>query len=113
MSLTYSLYDKTLLLKIEGDLLGFAEEKELYKVAERHLSQTTNCIVDTSQMGHINSKGLSILVRILTLLDKSSGTMVLISPPSQFNKLLKITKLDKVFLTAESRSEALRVLPST
>lgn len=109
MSLIYCLYNKTLLIKVEGDLLGLPHEQEIYRVADIHLhSQATHCVVDTRQMGHINSKGLGIMVRILTLLDKTNGQMILISPPVQFQKLLKITKLDKVFKFAVSRAEALQ-----
>ncbi|WP_345374490.1 STAS domain-containing protein [Algivirga pacifica] len=111
MSLTYCLYDNILLLKLYGDLLGLKDERAFYLLSERHIRmQRNHCIIDTSSLGHVNSKGLSIFVRIFTLMEQQQLRMVLIAPPAQLQRLLKVTKLDKVFTIVRTRSEALRLV---
>ena len=113
MDFRYSFFviDKTLAVSCEGDLLGLGREKNLFRLAEDMVKAgCTSCSMDLSSVRYMNSKGLSLLIRFLTLFRNNGGEMILIRPTSKANKLLTITKLDKIFSTADSRGEALVVL---
>ncbi|PWJ39212.1 STAS domain-containing protein [Sediminitomix flava] len=111
MIFDYYLHNDILLLRVEGDLLGLPHEAALVRIARLHLNENVkHCAVDLSDIKHINSRGMSLLIRILNLVDHLHGNMVLINPPAQTKKLLKITKLDLAFVTVDTRSEGVRLL---
>jgi anti-anti-sigma factor len=107
----FFLYDHVLLITLEGDLLGMSQEQELIPLVAHYVRFSVNhCIVDLSKVQHMNSTGLSFLIRILGTVSASEGKMVLIHPTDQVSKLFTITKLDRIFTVQSSRSEALHYL---
>lgn len=113
MELTYSCFvvGNTLVVTCHGDLLGISLEKQLFKQAS-DLAKigVVNCSADLSDVRYMNSKGLSLLIRMLTMFRNAGGDMILIQPNSKANKLLTITKLDKIFKAVDSRGDALKLL---
>ncbi len=67
-------------------------------------------MLDLALTKHVNSKGLNILIKTLTLLDEQQGDLIMINASDQLKKLFRITKLDMVFKLADQRSEALQIL---
>ncbi|OHX68073.1 STAS domain-containing protein [Flammeovirga pacifica] len=111
MKYSFLIYDGVITVKLIGDFLGHPEEKSFIRDSKLFTrSGITNFIIDASEINHMNSGGLSMLVRLYTDISQNNGKMLLISSPSQLTKLLKITKLDKVFQTSNSRSKALQTL---
>ncbi|MEM6299332.1 MAG: STAS domain-containing protein, partial [Bacteroidota bacterium] len=99
--------DKLLHIIIEGDLLGLAEEQEVLEFIKEETGNGFRlCTVDISQIGYMNSTGLSLLIRMLTRFRNFGGDMALVNPSEQVTKLLVITKLHAIFTIAATREEA-------
>ncbi|MBB6459355.1 STAS domain-containing protein [Flammeovirga kamogawensis] len=111
MEYSFFIYDQIINIKLKGDYLGLPKEKILIRDAKIFTkSGNIDFVVDASEVNHMNSGGLSMLVRLYTDISQHNGKMLIISPPEQLTKLLKITKLDKVFQTVTRRGEAMQLL---
>ncbi|MBD0403459.1 STAS domain-containing protein [Flammeovirga sp. EKP202] len=111
MEYSFFIYDGIICIKLKGDFLGLPKEKILIRDAKAFTkSGNTDFVIDAREVNHMNSGGLSMLVRLYTDISTHNGRMLLISPPEQLAKLLRITKLDKVFQTSERRGEAMQKL---
>ena len=66
--------------------------------------------VDMAGLQHMNSTGLGLLVRFLTRIRNTGGELVLTHVNDTLNKLLLITKLERVFSITESVDEAADLL---
>ncbi len=105
----YYFVGNTLVIAIEGDLLGAGVEPQVQKLAYQYCPKLTrHIIVDLSQINHLNSVGLSLLLKILTRVRNEGGEMVIVRPKEKAYKILAITKLDKIFIMASSKTEALK-----
>lgn len=67
---------------------------------------STNLIIDMSDMRYMNSTGLNILVNLLTIYRNKGHEAVIINVPEKINQLLVITKLNSVFNIINSLKEA-------
>ncbi len=111
MDFNYFLYENIIVMQLEGDLLGFSKEEELLTLSSNYLKfGLFHCVIDLQRVQHMNSAGLSFLVRALTTLKNKNGKTVLVKPSQQTNKLLSITKLDRVFTITQSRQAAIRLI---
>ncbi|TAH18022.1 MAG: anti-sigma factor antagonist [Cytophagales bacterium] len=101
-----------LLLQVEGDLLGSPDDLKLLHLAEHHLLEKgiRQVAIDISKVHYMNSTGLTILIRMLTLYRNVGGEVVLINPSDSVNKVLIITKLNAIFQVLKNTEEALQVL---
>lgn len=111
MEYAHYFIDNTLCLSIKGDLLGLTSEREIVQVVETYsLHGVRKVVLDLKFTNHVNSKGLNILIKVLTHLDDLHGDLLVINVSEQLKKLFKITKLDMVFKVAQHRTEALFIL---
>ncbi len=111
MEFTYFLYGNIMVLQLEGDLLGVSQESNLLALVNSYLLfGNFHCIVDLKRIHYMNSTGLSFLVRVLTALKQKQGKTILVNPNQQLIKLLKITKLDRMFTVASSQHAAIQLL---
>ncbi|GAB4337983.1 MAG: hypothetical protein OHK0038_16550 [Flammeovirgaceae bacterium] len=100
-----------LFISIKGDLLGLESEWSLVKLLDDYsLFKINHCVLDISELMYVNSKGLNVLIKMLTNLDERQGDMIVMNPTSQVQKLFTITKLDMVFKMTTSRFDALCLL---
>jgi anti-sigma B factor antagonist len=108
----HEIIDDVLLISINGDLLGLPEDQKLLHLAESQMLDKgiTRCAIDISNAHYINSTGLTILIRILTLYRNVGGEVVLINPSPSVSKVLVITKLNAIFQVLKTKEEALNVL---
>lgn len=104
-----------LLINIEGDLLGLPEDTKLLSLAEQNLLDAGSHLaaIDISNVHYMNSTGLTILIRILTMYRNVGGEVVLINPSSSVHKVLVITKLNAIFQVLKNMEEAVQVLNHT
>ena len=111
MNFSHNLKNNILFLQLEGDLLGANKENEVLDVVKEQMdNQAKDCVVDISQVGYMNSTGLSFLIRLLTRFRNAGGDLVLLNPSEQAKKLLVITKLNNIFTVATSEEQALEIL---
>ena len=66
--------------------------------------------IDLSDVKYMNSSGIGVLISILTKARNRSGDMAVIKPSEHIQKLLLITKLNKIFKIANTENEALELL---
>ncbi|SFF50372.1 STAS domain-containing protein [Thermoflexibacter ruber] len=108
----HEITDDVLLVSVNGDLLGLPEDQKLLHLAESQMLENniTRCAIDISNAHYINSTGLTILIRILTLYRNAGGEVVLINPSPSVSKVLVITKLNAIFQVLKNKEEALNAL---
>jgi anti-sigma B factor antagonist len=111
MEFNHNINDNVLELFVSGDLLGLSKEQRILDFVQEHIeNQITRCSIDISDVGYMNSTGLSLLIRLLTRLRNQGGDLVLVSPSDQVKKLLVITKLNAIFSVVENQNEAIGFL---
>lgn len=111
MDYNYFLYENIIIIELEGDLLGVSQEESLLQMCMGYLKTGDyHCIIDLRKIHYMNSTGLSFLVRMFTAMKEREGRTILVNPSSQAVKLLEITKLNRVFSLAYSRSSAIHEL---
>ncbi|MCC5945285.1 MAG: STAS domain-containing protein [Bernardetiaceae bacterium] len=113
MEFQTDIRENILYVDISGDLLGINREQELLNFVQEQIQEDVkHCAVDISQVGYMNSTGLSFLIRLLTRFRNQGGDLVLVNPSEQARKLLVITKLNNIFSVCDSNSEAIKALKS-
>jgi anti-sigma B factor antagonist len=101
-------------IKLEGNYLIEQEQVKVLQKIERFISEGfSKFILDLSSLNHINSAGLSVLIRVLTKSRTAGGDTVLINIPKNILQLLIITKLNSVFTSYEDISNAKDALSNT
>ena len=114
MNFSHQITDNTLVLKIEGDLIGENNGPMIIELVNDMLNQGIKlCAVDISSVRYINSSGIGVLITILTKFRNKEGEVVLVQPSEQVKKLLIITKLYNIFSIKHSMEEAMQALQQT
>ena len=112
MDFKYSIDKKKqhVLVKLSGNLIAQNQTTELLEDIEDHiLDNFTFFIVDLTELDHMNSNGLNILINILTKSRNAGGETVITGLSEKINKLIVITKLNTVFSIAKNQEEALEM----
>ena len=113
MELVHQIKEDCLLLILKGDLLGENSSTEILEIVNNAISNKIVAVaIDLAGVRYINSSGLGVLITLLTKTKNKEGDIVLINPSEQVNKLLRITRLDSVFTSFETKEEAFRKLKS-
>lgn len=101
----------TLLLHLEGDLIGEQSGIEIIDMVNNYINDgILKLAVDLSKVRYMNSSGIGVLITLLTKLRNAGGEMAIINPSEQIKKLLIITKLNTIFKVYASESEAIEGL---
>ena len=107
MTITSSVQNGILFIRLSGDLIGSPDTDQLLKSVNEHLGETLNfCAVDLSEVRYINSTGIGVLVSLLTKFRSRGGEMVLINPADHPKKILALTKLTNIFAIATDEAAA-------
>jgi anti-sigma B factor antagonist len=94
-------------IRLDGDLIGEAIGGRLLEAVQDLLFEgARHFVIDLSAVRYVNSAGIGLLITLLTKIRNKDGEMVLMRPSGHFNKLLLITKLNKIFHVVEQASEA-------
>ena len=70
-------------------------------------------VLDLKDLNHINSAGLSVMIRVMTKARTAGGDAVLINIPEKIKQLLVITKLNSVFSTYDDMDSAKQALSNS
>ncbi len=96
----------SLIIRLSGDLIGENDGTAMLEVVNDALhKQTSKCIIDISDLRYINSRGIGVLITILTKFRNKGGEVFLLKPSESVKKLLVITKLNSIFQIIQSESE--------
>jgi len=107
MNFSKEIKNKSLIVRISGDLIGEDSGTQLLSVANDAINQQlSNCIIDIADLRYINSSGIGVLITILTKFRNKGGEVYLMNPSDSVKKLLIITKLNAIFQTITSEDEA-------
>lgn len=117
MSFSYTLkkeQDNILVIDLSGRLIEKNQAAELLGELETSIeSGTLNLVVNLEGMSYMNSTGLNVLITLLTRARKSGGEAILANEPESIKKLLVITKLNQIFVVADTVKKALEQLRTT
>jgi len=111
MEHTYEVKNNILIIYLKGDLIGENNGPELVKIVNDSIhDKIIHCAIDLSDVRYMNSSGIGVLITLLTKYRNHEGEMVLIKPSEKIERLLLITKLNKIFSIAPSKDEAIKLL---
>ena len=116
MSFNYTLkkeQDNILVIALSGRLIEKNQATDLLDELETAIdSGVLNLVVNLEGMAYMNSTGLNVLITLLTRARKSGGEAILANEPDSIKKLLVITKLNQIFVVADTVKKALEQLRS-
>mgnify|MGYP003956253989 CR=1 FL=1 len=102
---------KIKIIDLEGNyLIDQDYSRILDQVVEAINNGYNRFALNLKDLNHINSAGLSVMIRVMTKARTAGGDAVLVNIPEKIKQLLVITKLNSVFNTfddIESAKEAL------
>ena len=106
LSIEIRRIDHAVVLELSGRLSVLQQELrqlawELIQGGER------NFIINLANVSYLDNSGLGQLCWIYTISRNRGGDMKLLRPTPRIRKLLNVTKLDTVFESFESESEAI------
>lgn len=100
--------ENCLVISFRGRFIDNHLDKNMIdKVEESIADDMTNFILDLEGLEYLNSTGINSLVRILSLVNRAKGHVVVVSVPPRISELLKVIKLNSVFSTAADRQSGL------
>jgi anti-sigma B factor antagonist len=98
MAITTSERDGAVILALSGAMLGGPEANslnaELHRITE---SGGKAVVLDLTQVTHMNSSGLGLLIGGLTTMRKAGGELLLAGAGENIAQLIAITKLHTIF----------------
>ncbi|MDW7693400.1 STAS domain-containing protein [Flammeovirgaceae bacterium SG7u.111] len=104
----YDTAGGVLSIGLEGDLLGLNEERQVLEVVDEHIvKKYMKCVLDLSSIQHMNSTGLSYIIRIFNRFNEIGGRIIMIKPPKNVYRLIEITKLDQICHFVDNYNEGL------
>lgn len=111
MEFSIHFFGEIACVRVVGDLLGLQQEQALGEAfdgwqADGH----RHFIFDLSEVQHINSSGLGLVIKLYNQLAEIGGGLVLLDASKNVMRLLKITKLDQVFTNVLALEEAFSFL---
>ncbi|HEY3429759.1 MAG TPA: STAS domain-containing protein [Cyclobacteriaceae bacterium] len=108
MKFSSELKNETLIIRLEGDLIGENDGAGVLSAATDAIQEKVlKCVIDISKLRYINSSGIGVLITILTKFRNKGGEVYLLKPSESVQKLLVITKLNAIFQITKTEEEAL------
>ncbi|MBM1170858.1 STAS domain-containing protein [Microvirga arabica] len=93
------------LARLSGRLDAAAAPYVLARLKDAVADGKSRLAVDLSEVSFIDSTGLGTLVSGLKAARKAEGDLRLIAPSPQAQRLLRLTTLDRVFVTSDTLDE--------
>lgn len=91
---------------VQGDLDVYSSAALRNQILETIDKGDSRIIVDLEHVDFLDSTGVSVMVSGLRLARNSHGTLVLVQPGDQVQRMLKLTHLDKVLHAFSSVEDA-------
>ena len=111
MKIYESTADNTLVLRLQGKMMGDSHTRKVHERVKYFLSQgMRDVVVDLDALEWLNSAGLGILIASLITVRRSGGELVLTSVKGKAEEVFFMTHLNEVFRTFESVDMACEAL---
>ena len=95
------------IVSMRGELIDRNQAGELIpQIDQRIESGKARFVFDLAELKYINSSGLSVLIMLLTKARKAGGEVAIANVSPKVNELLIITKLNTVFIVADTTEAA-------
>ena len=105
--------DRTGVFALSGNLIGEHDGMPLTDAFNENMEDgVLNFVVDLTELKHINSSGLGVLITLLTKARKKDGELLLVNPSDYIRNLMLITKLNSIFSIYDSIDDAVAALPT-
>jgi anti-anti-sigma factor len=105
-----TIINGVVILKPSGNLLEVADGENILHEVDNHISDINKFILDCSQIKHLNSTGISLILKIFTQVRNQGGELLICAVSKPIEKLLIITKLNSIFTIFATVEEALENL---
>ena len=93
--------------ELSGNLIGEHDGMPLADAFNESIQNgERKFIIDLTELKHINSSGLGVLITLLTRARKKDGELVLVNPSEYIRNLMLITKLNTIFKVYDELQEA-------
>ncbi len=110
MSFTVSRQGDITLVDVEGQLIVGNRQELKQRVLEELEKGEQTFVIDFTKTGYIDSSGLGVLVSLSKKIREHEGELRLAGLNEDLRTLFELTKLDTLFVIADSRAEALQGL---
>jgi anti-sigma B factor antagonist len=98
---------------LKGRLMDQQQADRLMATLDGELAGGTRYVVlDMSALQYMNSTGLNILINVLTRTRSAGGDTLIAGLSNSVRQLFIVTKLDTVFVIAETVEEAVSRIPA-
>jgi anti-sigma B factor antagonist len=96
-------------IELKGDLMGGPDSEKFNELFHQLLGENKkHVVIDLSEVHHVNSTGIGILMRGFTTMKNGSGELKLAKITEKIDGLLSITKLNQIFDIYDSVDEAVQ-----
>lgn len=110
MEFSTSKAGKVVIYHLSGNLIGETDGIPITESFSEKIEEgARQFVIDLSELQHINSSGLGVLITLLTKARKIGGEVTLANPSSFIKNLLIITKLNTIFKIYPTQDEAVAV----
>jgi anti-sigma B factor antagonist len=99
--------DRTAVVTVRGEIHLATAPDFSERMNEVLAEGRTAVVVDLTQVGFIDSTGLSVLLNALRRITRAGGALVLVCTNPTVLRLFEVTKMDTTFTIVGSREEAL------
>lgn len=107
MEFSQSSHNQILIYQLKGRLIGEYDGTSITEAIANDIANGSNrFILDLSNLEHVNSIGLGVMVTLLTKARKAGGELALANPSAIINSMLMITKLNTIFKVFSSLEDA-------
>ncbi|MEZ4415043.1 MAG: STAS domain-containing protein [Gemmatimonadota bacterium] len=110
MGFTVSREGDITVVDVEGQLIVGNRQELKQRVLEELDKGEKTFVIDFSNTGYIDSSGLGVLVSLSKKIREQGGELRLAGLNEDLRTLFELTKLDTLFVIADSRAEALQGL---
>ena len=113
MSFTFEIEETSAccVVSISGKFVESGNNKAILDHVTNNLDNNDSAfILDLKEMTLLNSEGISVLVRIVNMVNDAKGRVVFVNVPSQIDELLSVIKLNSVFIIKNDLKEGLEYL---
>ncbi|MFL5852747.1 MAG: STAS domain-containing protein [Solirubrobacteraceae bacterium] len=98
--------DRTAVLSVRGEI-HLATAPDFSEGLNQVIAEgRTAVVVDLTEVGFIDSTGLSVLLNALRRITRAGGTLVIVCTNPTVLRLFEVTKMDTTFTIVSSRDEA-------
>lgn len=108
MNFSHSRQGQHLIIELHGNLYDQLLAPHIEEITKEHLeSADGNLIIDVSDLNHINSSGVNLLLKMLNAYKTNKRDVIIAGANSSITGVLTISKLHTIFGMTETVQQAL------